>query len=96
MLKKYSIEYSLQFRKHSPPEHHVFYTDDPLTCEGFVQELLEKGMGIHAIRHDGAELPRPEFDRFVKVAASAAASKLICASLGIKPDEERYRFGFAA
>jgi hypothetical protein len=96
MLKKYSIEYSLQFRKHNPPEHHVFYTDDPVTWEGFVQELLEKGMGIHAIRHDGAELPAVDFDRIVRVAAAAIASRLICTSLHIKPEEERHRFGFAA
>jgi hypothetical protein len=96
MLKKYSVEYSLQFRKHSPPEHHFYYTDDPLACEEFVQELLELGMGIHAVRHDGADLPPNEFDRVVKVAAAAIASRRICASLNIKPEEERYRFGFAA
>jgi hypothetical protein len=96
MLKKYSIEYSLQIRKHHPPEHHVFYTDDPLTCESFLQDLLERGMGIHSIRHDSAELPRAEFDRMIKVAAAAVASRLICTSLHIKPDEERHRFGYAA
>jgi hypothetical protein len=53
-------------------------------------------MGIHSIRHDGAELPRPEFDRIIKLAAGAIASKRICASLSIKPEEEHYRFGFAA
>lgn len=95
MLKKYSIEYSLRFRKHSPPEHHQYFSDDPVACEEFVQELLENGMGIHAIRHDGADLPKVEFDRIVKVAAAALASKRICASLNIKPEEERYRFGFS-
>ena len=96
MLKKYSVEYSLQLRKHSPPEHHTFYTDDPLTCEAYVQELLDHGMGIHAIFHDGVALPAHEFDRIVKVAANALASQRICASLNIKPEEERFRFGFAA
>ena len=96
MLKNYSVEYSLRFRKHSPPEHHQYYTDDPIACEEFVENLLEHGMGIHAIRHDGSELPKAEFDRVVKVAAAAVASKLICTSLNIKPEEERYRFGFAA
>lgn len=95
MLKKYSVEYSLQFRKHSPPEHHFYYTDDPVACEDFVQELLENGMGIHAIKHDGGDLPRVDFDRIVKVAASEIASRRICTSLNIKPEEERYRFGFA-
>ena len=37
-----------------------------------------------------------EFDRFVKLAAAALASKAICASLGIKTEEEHFRFGFAA
>jgi hypothetical protein len=96
MLSKYSVEYSLHFRKHSPPDHHMFYTDDPVTWEAFIQELLERGMGIHVLRHEGAELPQADFDRVIKVAASAVASKLICTSLNIKVDEERFRFGFAA
>ncbi|MEY4938613.1 MAG: hypothetical protein RIQ93_348 [Verrucomicrobiota bacterium] len=96
MLKKYTIEYSFQFRKHSPPEHHQYFTDDPVACEEFVQTLLERGMGLHAIRRDGADLPKPEFDRLVKIAAGEVASKLICASLAIKTEEERFRFGFAA
>lgn len=36
------------------------------------------------------------FDRMVKVAAAGIASRLICTSLNIKSEEERYRFGFAA
>jgi hypothetical protein len=95
MLKKYSVEYSLQFRKHSPPEHHFYYTDDPIACEDFVRELLENGMGIHAIKHDGTDLPQVDFDRIIKVAAAGIASSRICRSLHIKPEEERYRFGFA-
>ena len=96
MLKPYTVEYSLRFRKHSPLDHQFYYTDDPLACEEFVRHLLEEGMGIHAVRHDGADLPRAEFDRIVKVAASAAAAGLICASLNLKPEEERHRFGFSA
>jgi hypothetical protein len=96
MLKKYTIEYSLHFRKHHPPEHHQYYTDDPVTCEEFVQGLLEHGMGLHAIKRDGVDLPKAEFDRIVKIAASEVTSKLLCTSLHIKPEEERYRFGFAA
>lgn len=78
------------------PDHQYYYTDDPLACEEFVQHLLEKGMGIHAVKHEGADLPRVDFDRIVKVAASAIASERICASLNIKPEEERFRFGFTA
>ncbi len=96
MLKKYTIEYSIQFRKHSPPEHHQYFTDDPVALEEFIQGLLERGMGLHAIKHDGADISRADFDRIVKLAASEVAARLICTTLHIKADEERYRFGFAA
>jgi len=96
MLKKYCVIYSLAFRKHSPPEHHEYYTDDPITCEDFVENVLRHGMGLHGIRRDGIDLPQNEFDRIVKIAASAVASKLICTSMRIKPDEERFRFGFSS
>ncbi len=96
MLKKYSVEYSVRLQRHLLPEHHFYNTDDPVACEVFVQDLLEQGMGIHAIRHEGADLPRPDFDRIVKLAASGIASSRICTSLNIKPEEEHFRFGFAA
>ena len=96
MLKNYCVEYSLCFRKHHPPEHHQYFTDDPVACEDFVQGLLEHGMGLHGITRDGVELPKVDFDRIVKIAAAEVASRMICTSLGIKADEERYRFGFAA
>lgn len=32
----------------------------------------------------------------IETAAGMLASKTICASLGIKPEEDRFRFGFAA
>jgi hypothetical protein len=94
MLPKYTVEYSAQFRKHAQPNH--YSTDDPVACEVFVEELLERGFPIRAIKHDGLELPRHEFDRVVKNAAGMLASKHLCASLGIKPEEEKYRFGFTA
>ena len=96
MLKKYTVEYSLHFRKHSPPMHHQYFTDDPVACEEFVQGVLERGLGLHAIKHEGADLPPADFDRMIKIAASEVAARLICTSLNIKPDEERFRFGFAA
>ncbi len=96
MLKKYSVEYSLRFRKHTPSDHQSFKTDDPVLCADFIQELLETGMGIHAIQRDAVHLPLPEFDRILKVAAAAIAAKRLCASLDISPDEERSRFGFNA
>ncbi len=96
MLKNYSIEYSLHFRRHTPPERLVYFTDDPVAVEEFVENLLEHRMALLAIKHEGVDLPKLEFDRLVKLAAARAASKLICASLNIKADEERHRFGFAA
>ncbi|HZZ57865.1 MAG TPA: hypothetical protein VFE31_08540 [Opitutaceae bacterium] len=96
MNAKYSIEYSPAANGHSPPEHMVRFINDPLACEEFLEQLLEEGVIIHTIRRDSAELKRPEFDRMIKVAASAIAADRICASLGIKPEEERFRFGFSA
>ena len=94
MIPKYTIEYSTPFRRHAQPSHHS--TDDPVACEEFVEELLERGFRIQSIRHEGLELAKPEFDRVIKTAAGMLASKHICASLNIKPDEERFRFGFTA
>ena len=94
MLAKYTIEYSTPFRRHAQSSHHS--TDDPVACEEFVEELLERGFSIRAIKHEGLDLPRNEFDRVVKTAAGMLASKHVCTSLGIKPEEEKFRFGFAA
>jgi len=94
MMPKYTIEYTTPFGKHTPLCHYT--TDDPVACEEFVEELLERRFSIRTIRHEGLELARPEFDRLVKNAAGMLASKHICASLGIKPEEENFRFGFAA
>jgi len=94
MIPKYTIEYTAQFRKHAQPNHHS--TDDPVACEEFVEELLERGFAIRAIKHEGLDLSKNEFDRVVKTAAGMLASKRICASLGIKPEEAKYRFGFMA
>ena len=94
MLPKYTVEYTTPFRRHAPTNH--FSTDDPVACEEFVEELLERRFPIRAIKHEGLDLPRHEFDRVVKTAAGMLASKRVCASLGIKPDEEKYRFGFTA
>jgi hypothetical protein len=94
MLAKYTIEYSVPFRRHAPVSH--FNTDDPVACEEFLCELLDRGLCIRAIHHEGVDLPRPDFDKLIKTAASLLAARRICASLNIKPDEERFRFGFTA
>jgi hypothetical protein len=94
MLPKYTVEYTTQFRRHAQTNH--YSTDDPVACEEFVQELLERGFRIQTIKHEGVDLPRPEFDKIIKTAAGMLAAKHVCASLGLKPEEERYRFGFNA
>jgi hypothetical protein len=94
MLPKYTVEYAVPFKKHAQTHH--YSSDDPVTCEEFVEELLERGFRIQAIKHEGLDLPKHDFDKMIKTAAGMLASKHICASLGIKPEEERFRFGFAA
>jgi hypothetical protein len=94
MIPKYDIEYTLRLRKHALNNRYT--TDDPVACEEFVGELMEAGYSIHAIKHEGLDLPKPEFDRIIKTAAGMLASRHICASLGIKPEEEKFRFGFTA
>ena len=58
--------------------------------------VLFRGFRIQAIKHEGLDLPKYDFDKMIKTAAGMLASKCICAALGIKPEEEHYRFGFAA
>lgn len=94
MLHKYTVEYTTKFKNHAHLNH--FGTDDPVTCEEFIEDLLERGYGLRSIKHDGLELSQKDSDRMVKAAASMLASRRICASLGIKSEEEKYRFGFAA
>ncbi len=94
MLPKYTIEYSMQFRKHTQSNH--YSTDDPVACEEFLSELLERQLAIHGVKHEGVDLTRHEFDRILKTAAGIVAAKHLCASLGIKAEEEKFRFGFTA
>ncbi len=94
MIPKYTVEYTTQVGKHA--QTNQYSTDDPITCEEFLAELLGLGFGIRAIKHEGLDLPRHEFDKLVKTAASMLAAKHIRASLGIKSEEEKYRFGFTA
>jgi hypothetical protein len=94
MIPKYTVEYKTQFKRHSQPSH--FTTDDPVACTEFLEEILETGLKIEGVKHDGLDLPKHEFDKMIKTAAGMLAARLICASLGLKPEEEKYRFGFAA
>lgn len=94
MLSKYNIEYSVQFRRHSHSSHYL--TDDPVGATEFLSELLEKGFRIVSIQHEGVTLQINEFDRLLKTAAGMLTARRLCRSLGIAPEEERFRFGFAA
>ena len=94
MLAKYTIEYSVQFRRHAHSSHHL--TDAPGGATEFLAELLERGFRIVAIHHEGVPMTPTEFNRMVKSAASLFAARHLCHSLGITAEEERYRFGFSA
>jgi hypothetical protein len=93
MLPKYKIDYSVQFRRHVSPSHHL--TDDPVAAIEFLMELLERGFRILGIHHDGVALTSAEFDRMLRSAANLLAARHLCQSLGISTEEERYRFGFS-
>ena len=93
MLAKYNIEYVIPFRRNAEVFH--YRSDDPVACEEFLSELLERGCSIKAIRHDGVEMPKPDFDNMLKVAAGMMTSRAICVSLGTSKEEAHYRFGFA-
>jgi hypothetical protein len=94
MLPKYKIEYGIPFGNRIEKAH--YETDDPVACEAFLTQLLDRGFSICSILHDGESLDRHESDRLIKTAASIMASRHICSSLHIKSEEERFRFGFTA
>lgn len=96
MIPKYTVEYSIPFRNQKHSASHRYQTDDPVTFKDFLTELLERGFSVVKIEHEGLPLEGREFDRLIKVAAGTLAARHVCASLGIKPEEERHRFGFAA
>ncbi|MDB6035081.1 MAG: hypothetical protein JWM16_5419, partial [Verrucomicrobiales bacterium] len=51
MIPKYSVEFSALLKQHAPAS--TYSTDDPVACEEFIQELLDRGFKIKAIRHEG-------------------------------------------
>ena len=94
MIPKYNVEYTVDLGRHAHTSHYT--TDDPVACEQFLTELLERGHRIRGIHHEGVELPKVDSDKMIKTAASMLAAKRICIALAIKPEEEHYRFGFTA
>lgn len=93
MLPKYTIEYISNLVK---GEISHCSTDDPVACEQYLKDMLDRGERVFTIKHEGLDLPKVEQDRLVRNAAAMLASERICASLDIKPEEEKYRFGFTA
>jgi hypothetical protein len=94
MLAKYKVDYAIPFHRHDQPHHYL--TNDPVACEEFLTELLERGFKITAVLHDGVALPKVDFDRMIKTAAGLLATKHICHSLGIDSTEAHHRFGSPA
>lgn len=94
MIAKYKIDYSIQFNRHTQSQHHL--TNDPVACEEFLLELLERGFRIDGVSHEGVPLPAHEFDQMVRTAAGMLATRHICASLGIDTAEAHKRFGSPA
>jgi hypothetical protein len=94
MLAKYKIDYSIPF--HHQDQVHQFLTNDPVTCEETLMQLLEHRFTIKTIFHGGIELDRTEFDRLVKTAELMLMSKHLCTSLGIDKVEAHHRFGVPA
>ncbi len=94
ILSKYHIVYSLEFRHQR--EEYDFRTDNPVACEEFLSELLEKGIRIVAVRHDGVDLPEKQFTQMIRNAAGMVATRHICASLDEDYEAVHHRFGFAA
>lgn len=94
MLAKYKIDYAIPFHSHDEPHHYL--TNDPVSGEEFLSELLERGLKIKGISHEGVALPNAETDMMIKTAAGIMAARHICRSLGIDSVEARHRFGSTA
>lgn len=92
-VMNYEIEYS-SGRRDEQIRRHI--SDDPITCENFLVELLEKGRKIHAIYHGGKPVSQGMFDRMVKSAAGMLAQNHVCKSIGCDSVEAHYRFGVPA
>lgn len=94
MLHKFAIDYVI-FPRHSE-RMRTYLTDDPIEAEEFLMHLLLAHAQIHAIRHEGALLTGPQFDRMLKIAAERIASDLLRESLELDAPDIKRRFGFAA
>lgn len=95
MLNKYAIDY-VAFPHHPNGRSFTYFTDDPIVAEDFLMHLLSSRARIAEIRHDGAVMAAPTFNRMLKVAAERVASALLRESLSLDAVQIKDRFGFAA
>lgn len=94
MLPKYKVTYDIDQHGKLPASH--FTTDDPVTCETFLTDLLDRKLHIREIAHEGVALPPKQFDEMVRSAVLQLASRHVCTSLKISTDEAHVRFGLPA
>ena len=94
MLRKFTIEYTRHPRSNEPSGTHR--TDDPVEAEEYLMQLLHARSRILSIKHEGVEIPQPQFDKMLKVAAERLASEMLRHALDIDTAEVRHRFGYAA
>ncbi len=91
---KYDVEYAMQGRGFSRIKN--FETDDPVACESFLRDALEKGYKIQTIKHDGMPIQGTRFDSMIKTAAGLLAQEHVCKALDVDTVEAHYRFGCPA
>lgn len=94
MIAKYKIDYTIPFNRHMQPLHHM--TDDPVACEEFLAELLDRRFKIVGVLHEGVPLASAEYDRMLRTAAGVLAAEHLCRSLGVDRIEAHRRFGTPA
>lgn len=91
MLSKYKVTYDIDPHGKMPASH--FITDDPIACETFLTDLLDRKLHIREIAHEGVALPPKQSDEMLRSAVLQLASHHVCASLKISSDEAHVRFG---
>ena len=91
MLSKYKVTYDIDPHGKMPASH--FITDDPIACETFLTDLLDRKLHIRDIAHEGVALPPKQFDEMLRSAVLQLASHHVCASLKISSDDAHVRFG---
>jgi hypothetical protein len=94
MLPKYKVNFDVDPHGRAPMAH--FTTEDPVTCEAFLADLLERRVHIREILHDGTALSPREFDAMIRTALGLLASRHVCAALKITTEEAHVRFGLPA